>query len=124
MNQDEKDQLIQEIRNWIEIDEKIKASQKEIRLFKQEKKLITNALVDVMKTNEIEEINILFLDINNQLLDLDEIPRKNQGLYYGTVFNYKPQKSRFALNGGIRYQRKWNRYIKSDYLLIQVHRTL
>jgi|TARA_B110000967_G_C18345406_1_gene298637 hypothetical protein len=57
MNQDEKDQLIQEIRNWIEIDEKIKSSQKEIRLFKQEKKLITNALVDVMKTNEIEEIN-------------------------------------------------------------------
>ena len=57
MNQDEKDQLIQEIRNWIEIDEKIKTAQKEIRLFKQEKKLITDSLVDVMKNNEIEEIN-------------------------------------------------------------------
>ena len=57
MNQDEKEQLIQEIRNWIEIDEKIKSAQKEIRLFKQEKKLITNSLVDVMKNNEIEEIN-------------------------------------------------------------------
>ena len=57
MNQDEKEQLIQEIRNWIEIDEKIKSAQKEIRLFKQEKKLITNSLVDVMKNNEIEELN-------------------------------------------------------------------
>ena len=54
MNQDEKDQLIQEIRKWIDVDEKIKASQKQIRLFKQEKKLITNSLVDVMKSNEIE----------------------------------------------------------------------
>jgi hypothetical protein len=57
MHQEDKDQLIQEIRHWISFDEKIKALQKEIRQLKQEKKLVTNTLVDVMKTNDIGEIN-------------------------------------------------------------------
>jgi|TARA_B110000858_G_C17746473_1_gene447563 hypothetical protein len=57
MHQDEKDQLIQEIRTWIGFDEKIKNLQKQIRQLKQEKKMVTNTLVDVMKTNDIGEIN-------------------------------------------------------------------
>ena len=57
MHADEKDQLIQEIRTWIGFDEKIKQLQKQIRQLKQEKKQSTNTLVDVMKTNDIGEIN-------------------------------------------------------------------
>jgi|TARA_R110001592_G_scaffold221805_2_gene476693 hypothetical protein len=57
MHDNEKDQLIQEIRTWIGFDEKIKNLQKQIRQLKQEKKQVTNTLVDVMKTNDIGEIN-------------------------------------------------------------------
>jgi len=57
MHDGEKNQLIKEIRTWIGFDEKIKALQKQIRQLKQEKKGVTNSLVEVMKSNDIGEIN-------------------------------------------------------------------
>ena len=42
MHDDEKDKLIQEIRNWINVDEEIKGLQKKIRSLKQEKKIMIN----------------------------------------------------------------------------------
>ena len=57
MHQNEKDKLIGHIREWIGFDEQIKNLQKQIRQIKQEKKAVTETLVDVMKTNDIGEIN-------------------------------------------------------------------
>lgn len=57
MNDNDKQELIGEIRNWIQMDEQIKDLQKQIRQIKQEKKQVTNTLVDIMRTNEIGEIN-------------------------------------------------------------------
>ena len=58
-----KEQLIKHIKGWIKVDEEIKAMQKQINEKKLEKKDLTNSLVDVMKSNEID-----CFDINNGAL--------------------------------------------------------
>ena len=55
-----KEQLINHIREWVKIDEEIKALNSEIRARRDKKKKLTNDLVDVMKNNEID-----CFDINN-----------------------------------------------------------
>ena len=58
MENGDKEVLIGEIRKWIGYDEEIKMLQKKIRQIRQEKKETTNTLVNIMRSNEIEEINI------------------------------------------------------------------
>ena len=58
MDNGDKDELINEIRKWIGFDEEIKGLQKKIRQIRQEKKQSTNTLVDIMRNNDIGEINI------------------------------------------------------------------
>jgi hypothetical protein len=53
-----KDELIQNIKEWVKIDSEMKALQKELRDRREKKKELTNNLVDVMKTNEIDCFNI------------------------------------------------------------------
>ena len=57
MDDEKQEELINHIRKWIKFDEDIKNLQKDIRQLKQEKKQLTNALVDIMRDNEIGEIN-------------------------------------------------------------------
>lgn len=49
-----KDQLVQHIKEWIGVDEEIKSLQKEIRAHKENQKKLTQTLMEVMKSNEIE----------------------------------------------------------------------
>jgi|TARA_B110000967_G_C18886981_1_gene564650 hypothetical protein len=49
-----KEQLIHHIKEWIGVDEEIKSLQKEIRIKKQKQKDLTQTLMEVMKTNEID----------------------------------------------------------------------
>lgn len=49
-----KDQLVQHIKEWIGVDEEIKSLQKEIKTRKEKQKELTNQLMEVMKTNEID----------------------------------------------------------------------
>jgi hypothetical protein len=49
-----KDQLIKTIREWVKIDNEIRALQNEQNLRKKEKKNISSALMGVMKSNEID----------------------------------------------------------------------
>ena len=58
MENEDKEVLINEIRKWIGYDEEIKQLQKKIRQIRQEKKETTNTLVDIMRSNDIGEINI------------------------------------------------------------------
>lgn len=58
MEEQQKEILINEIRRWIDFDEEIKMLQKKIRHIRQEKKQSTNTLVDIMRSNDIGEINI------------------------------------------------------------------
>ena len=51
---DTKDQLVKTIREWVKIDNEIRALQKEQNARKQEKKKISTTLMNVMKTNEID----------------------------------------------------------------------
>ena len=55
---DSKDQLVSHIKSWIEIDNEIGKMQKQIKAFRDEKKELTNSLVDVMKSNEIDCFDI------------------------------------------------------------------
>ena len=57
MDNEKQEELINYIRKWIKFDEDIKTLQKNVRQLKQEKKQLTDALVDIMRDNEIGEIN-------------------------------------------------------------------
>ena len=53
-----KEDLIRNVRGWIEIDNEIKAGQKRLKELRQEKKQVTSVLVEVMKQNEIDCFDI------------------------------------------------------------------
>jgi hypothetical protein len=53
-----KDELINHLKDWITIDNKILNLQKQMKEFRMQKKDLTNDLMEVMKTNEIECFDI------------------------------------------------------------------
>ena len=53
-----KDQLIQTIRKWVQIDNDIRALQKEQVQRKNEKKKLSNDLMEVMRKNEIDCVDL------------------------------------------------------------------
>ena len=55
---DTKEQLVNHIREWIEIDNGISVLQKQIKELRENKKELTNSLVNVMKSNEIDCFDI------------------------------------------------------------------
>ena len=55
-----KEELSKIIKDWVNIDNEIKILQKEIKDRRNNKKILTNSLIEIMKTNEID-----CFDINN-----------------------------------------------------------
>jgi hypothetical protein len=55
---DTKEELVNHIRSWIQIDNEILSLQKQIKQYRDEKKSLTESLVTVMKTNEIDCFDI------------------------------------------------------------------
>jgi hypothetical protein len=55
-----KEELSRIIKDWVNIDNDIKVLQKELKERRNNKKMLTNSLVEIMKTNEID-----CFDINN-----------------------------------------------------------
>lgn len=55
-----KEELSKIIKEWVSIDNEIKILQKEIKDRRNNKKILTNSLIEIMKTNEID-----CFDINN-----------------------------------------------------------
>ena len=53
-----KDIIVKNIRQWVKLDNEIRALKKEENIRKNEKKEISNTLIDVMKNNEIDCIDI------------------------------------------------------------------
>lgn len=53
-----KEQLVNAIKKWIKIDNDIKKLQKELNSRKKEKGNLSNELMEVMRKNEIDNINI------------------------------------------------------------------
>ena len=53
-----KEQLVNSIREWVKYDNEIRNLQKELNKKKNEKKQISNRLIDTMKQNEIDCIDI------------------------------------------------------------------
>ena len=53
-----KDVLVNNIKKWISHDDEIKVLQKKIKEHRTEKKALTDSLVDIMKTNEIDCFDI------------------------------------------------------------------
>ena len=51
------DELVENIKEWLISDEKIKNLQKQIRLIKKNKKNLENNLMHIMKDNNLEQIN-------------------------------------------------------------------
>ena len=49
-----KGELVEIIRNWVQVDNEIRALQKEINTRKNEKKKTSLLLIDTMKNNEID----------------------------------------------------------------------
>jgi|TARA_B110000285_G_C14875929_1_gene491483 hypothetical protein len=61
---DNKTLLISNVKKWLTLDNEIRALQKEINIRKQEKKEITNDLIDIMKTSDLDTIEIKDGNIN------------------------------------------------------------
>ena len=57
------EELIENVKDWITIDNNIKEMQKKMKAYRKEKKALTEKLVDVMKENEID-----CFDIQNEQL--------------------------------------------------------
>lgn len=53
-----KDELVNLIKEWVKVENDIKKLQKTIKQYREKKKLLTSNLVDIMKTNEIDCVNI------------------------------------------------------------------
>jgi hypothetical protein len=53
-----KAQLVQYIKSWIEVDNEMRNLQKEMKVLRDNKKTLTDALVNVMKSNEIDVFDI------------------------------------------------------------------
>ena len=49
-----KEELVNSIKEWIQIEDAMKVLQKELKERREKKKLLTTTLVDIMKTNEID----------------------------------------------------------------------
>jgi len=49
-----KDELVENIKEWLQIDNEIKELQSEAKKRRQRKKEVTDSLVEIMKTNEID----------------------------------------------------------------------
>lgn len=62
--ENQKEILIENVREWIKIDEDVKALQKNARDLRKRKKEITDNLIKIMKQNEIE-----YLDVKNDTLE-------------------------------------------------------
>lgn len=60
----DKQVLAQQVKKWIDFDNKIKASQKIQQQLKKEKKQITDSLVDIMREGEIDSLNVSGGNIN------------------------------------------------------------
>jgi hypothetical protein len=58
MNSDTKEQLINNIKEWVNIDNELKQYQKDMKLKKDKKKKLTNIILNVMKDKEIDGIDI------------------------------------------------------------------
>ena len=58
MEMDTKEQLVNHIKEWIEIDNGISGLQKQIKQMRENKKELTSSLVNVMKSNEIDCFDI------------------------------------------------------------------
>lgn len=55
---DTKDQLVSSIRDWIQVDNEMRTIQDRLKLLRKNKKTITDNLVNVMKSNEIDCFDI------------------------------------------------------------------
>lgn len=53
-----KEQLLQSIRNWVKIDNEIRSLNSEVKSRKKEQKTISQSLMNVMKTNNIDEFEL------------------------------------------------------------------
>jgi hypothetical protein len=55
---DTKEQLIKTIKEWVKIDNEIRSLQEEVKIRKNNKKLISESLITIMKQNEIDCFDI------------------------------------------------------------------
>jgi len=55
---DTKEELIQRIKDWLKIDNDIIRINKELKELKKKQKVLTNSLVNVMKTNQLDCFDI------------------------------------------------------------------
>ena len=55
---DTKEELIQKIKEWLKIDNDIIRLNKDLKELKKKQKILTNTLVNVMKTNQLECVDI------------------------------------------------------------------
>lgn len=53
-----KEELLEQIRNWMSIETELKNLRQQVRELNSQKKIISNTLIQVMKENEIETINM------------------------------------------------------------------
>ena len=100
---DTKEHLVKTIRDWVRLDNEIKKLQKEQLSRKNDKKKITNSLIEVMKKNEIDcfDINdgqILYSKKNVKKPITKKILLDILGKYYNGDFLKASEVNDFILN--------------------------
>ena len=52
------EQLLENVKTWLDIDNQIRSLQKEIKEYRKQKKDLTQSLVQIMKIHDIDQLNI------------------------------------------------------------------
>ena len=53
-----KERVVETIKEWIQVDNQMKETQKKMRELRQDKKELSDILIDIMRNNEIDEFDV------------------------------------------------------------------
>ena len=112
-----KEELVNNIKEWMKIDEEMKVLQREIKERRTKKKILTATLVDIMKTNEIDcfdmtEGKISYTKNNvkqplskTYLMEcLEQYFKENPDVEAGDVTNFVMENRKVKITEGIRHK--------------------
>lgn len=53
-----KERVVETVKEWMQVDNEMKGVQKRLRELREDKKELTNILIDIMRNNEIDEFDV------------------------------------------------------------------
>ena len=110
----QKERVIEVIKDWIQIDNELRELQKISREKRQEKKELTNILVEIMRNNEID-----CFDINNGKLIYSESGFNKEEIVNAIIIGLKISKKE---NNSLSKEIKLEQHKKTGYDKLRQHK--